>query len=1049
MSGEKANIITTKYDIDGNEVWQETYNSGANDNDYGTAIEVDASGNVYIAAASYISNTNNYDYRVIKYNSSGTLQWNVTYNGPGNFYDVPTNILVDGSGNVYVTGGSFGTGTGWDYCTIKYNSSGTAQWTSRYNYNSHDDVASGLALNSQGKILVTGGSAQAVDNWDFASLKYNPTTGSVIDEKRNTASGLGLDQAFGFAIDYADNLYITGRAAVSGQGFNMRTVKLDSLLTTVWTKTFNLANLDDEAHGIVVDESKNVYITGFVTTADSVKNYMTLKYNVTGALQWSKQEPANNGSNLDAEATDIAKEEFGYIYVTGKADNGANLDIVTYMYATSGNKLWMETFDGGNNGDDIPYFVNADINNQFYVGGKSYTGSNYTYTHIRYKHSSYIMPPDDDVTKPSAYAYFPNKGQLINTNNDAIPYIKYYSTRHYPALYFDDDTLHYVFSHIDTNTTTDDTLSRIAMTYYGSSTTKQIQHVTSQGGEYLNYYLAHTGNNGITNVQHTDKLFVGEVYPKVDALYYFDGAGIKYYLIIKPGYNAQVNPIKLQYDGATASILSGNKLKLETDIGEIIQKSPDAYQISSTGSLISLAWDPTYTITSGKVGFTLGTYDMNKTLVIEIGLDKLLGGGGSEDNVIWSTVYGSGGQEMIVDNKYSHDDLPIILGSSKTDWFPEETSTTIFGDLSEMEDIFINKFDVNRASLFGTIIGGSNWERPRSLDVQLSNEYEDYGYLYVVGSTLSYDFYLKNDITTSGHYFEDEFTSIANQAFMFRLSPEGNYIDWSTFVKGILELYDIDFDNEFKEFSTVGRINNTEEDWPLVDLGSPAFFENDLSFAASAFGFIMTLNKELVETWGTKFWGAYTTEVHYGRDVLNRLNIGGYITDAFYFDVVSIGDGGTAIGYGGDFGGGELDPFFATFTFEKELIWATPFGGDGQDYITGIASDQTGNVYYVGFAGNNIGETTMTFPTYTSYLGVADYYYRDEYVDITDGTNHSYDGFIIQFDNNRELQLSTLFGGDNNDKINDITFGFGLWFCGSTNSEVTSDDATSFHMLTH
>lgn len=210
VTGQKANILTTKYNSSGGVVWQVTYNSSSNDNDYGTAIEVDASGNVYVAAASYISSTNNYDYRVIKYNSSGTLQWNVTYNGPGSSLDIPTNILLDGSGNAYVAGGSIGSGTGWDYCTIKYNSSGIAQWTSRYNYNSHDDVASGVAINSAGKILVTGGSAQAANNWDFASIKYNPSTGSQISATRNTASGLGLDQVYGVAIDDLDNLYITG-----------------------------------------------------------------------------------------------------------------------------------------------------------------------------------------------------------------------------------------------------------------------------------------------------------------------------------------------------------------------------------------------------------------------------------------------------------------------------------------------------------------------------------------------------------------------------------------------------------------------------------------------------------------------------------------------------------------------------------------------------------------------------------------------------------------------------------------------------------------------
>ena len=39
--------------------------------------------------------------------------------GPGNSTDYGNAMTIDGSGNVYVTGGSIGSGTGFDYATIK------------------------------------------------------------------------------------------------------------------------------------------------------------------------------------------------------------------------------------------------------------------------------------------------------------------------------------------------------------------------------------------------------------------------------------------------------------------------------------------------------------------------------------------------------------------------------------------------------------------------------------------------------------------------------------------------------------------------------------------------------------------------------------------------------------------------------------------------------------------------------------------------------------------------------------------------------------------
>jgi len=95
------------------------YNGPGNGNDEAYSMALDVSSNVYVTGRSLGSGTN-FDYATIKYNVSGVQQWLIRYDGPEHGVDEAYSIAVDVSGNVYVTGGSWSGGTKYDYLTIKY-----------------------------------------------------------------------------------------------------------------------------------------------------------------------------------------------------------------------------------------------------------------------------------------------------------------------------------------------------------------------------------------------------------------------------------------------------------------------------------------------------------------------------------------------------------------------------------------------------------------------------------------------------------------------------------------------------------------------------------------------------------------------------------------------------------------------------------------------------------------------------------------------------------------------------------------------------------------
>ena len=105
-----GDAFAAKLDNNGNLVWNTFL--GGTDIDYGLAISVDSSGNVYVAGGSLFSTWGNplrsfelaADAFVAKLDGSGHLVWNTFLGGAG--YDHGNAIAVDGSGNVYVAGTS-------------------------------------------------------------------------------------------------------------------------------------------------------------------------------------------------------------------------------------------------------------------------------------------------------------------------------------------------------------------------------------------------------------------------------------------------------------------------------------------------------------------------------------------------------------------------------------------------------------------------------------------------------------------------------------------------------------------------------------------------------------------------------------------------------------------------------------------------------------------------------------------------------------------------------------------------------------------------------
>ena len=125
---------------------------------------IDSDGNVYVVGSTNggidsNSNTGGYDAIILKYNSSGTKQWSRQFGSSSN--DWAMDLDINSSNEIYITGrtnGSLDSNTNlgsYDGFLVKYNSSGTKQWTKQFGTSS-TDWANGVAIDSSGNIVVTG-----------------------------------------------------------------------------------------------------------------------------------------------------------------------------------------------------------------------------------------------------------------------------------------------------------------------------------------------------------------------------------------------------------------------------------------------------------------------------------------------------------------------------------------------------------------------------------------------------------------------------------------------------------------------------------------------------------------------------------------------------------------------------------------------------------------------------------------------------------------------------------------------------------------------------
>lgn len=251
VTGDGASRIPlAKYNTSGTLQWQYELYSPTGSTAIGEGITVDASGNIYVSGQYY--NGSNYDYVLIKFNSSGTIQWQKGFGGTqdqGAF-----SVAVNAAGDVWVHGKILASQT----ITVKYNSSGTVQWQ-RTLAGSTGTTGYGCAVGSDDSVYVCGTAG---------------TTARYYVAKYTSAGGLSwqrmLSNAFSatsVALDSSDNVYVCGYS--TSVGGEIVVAKYSPSGTLQWQRSLG-GSVNEYGEGIAVS-GENLYVCG--RSAPGSSNY--------------------------------------------------------------------------------------------------------------------------------------------------------------------------------------------------------------------------------------------------------------------------------------------------------------------------------------------------------------------------------------------------------------------------------------------------------------------------------------------------------------------------------------------------------------------------------------------------------------------------------------------------------------------------------------------------------------------------------------------------------------------------------------------------------
>jgi hypothetical protein len=431
-------------------------------------------------------------------------------------------------------------------------------------------------------------------------------------------------------------------------------------------------------------------------------------------------------------------------------------------------------------------------------------------------------------------------------------------------------------------------------------------------------YLIGSRSQWHTGIPTFARVRYDAVYPGVDLVYYGSQSQLEYDFVLSPG--ADPDAIRIRFSGADRiRVNAAGDLVIAAAGSEIVQRRPLVYQRDAQGGRREVA--TAYRLLDrNTVGFRVAGYDRARQLII----DPVL---------TYCTYMGGSGTDQINAVKY-HNGMLYLAGQTDTSDQPP-----VYGawsnNLQGQTNITLAIVDTTKSPSFPVVyfayIGG------QSVDIPLAMDVDKNGVAYLTGSTTSTNFPM------AGNAFQTTGAGAHTASFVSVVDPSqygGNSLVFSSFLSGTTGT---DVGNGIAAGSNgliyvIGTARST--DFPVtanayqaVLWGTQDTFLCQIDPSAGSLLYATYLGGEdeddgraiLVDSSGLVYFAASTLSQEFPMAGQQYRGVPAGASDVIV-GVMDMSQSGTA-----------------------SLVYATYFGGSGNEEVRGMAFDAKGNVVITGY----------------------------------------------------------------------------------------------------